>query len=165
METEQVTLEHITDLIQPADSLTKSVIKETFVRKREFIGVQPPPPEEDRHRKAMCSVISDPKRPNIFWSLFMMFLMCLTLGCGTDIRATGSHVLWRRNHDPVVTGFQAAKTTIKLVSPCTPMPMEDVEPRITKIMKKQCNKTYEDMFIGNLEKICPQQKSILEEDI
>ena len=160
IETEQVDLAHLPDTIQPADILTKSVVKETFIRKRGFMGVQPSPSEADRKRKAMCSVISDPKRPNIFWSLLMMFLMCLTLGGGTDIHAIGSPVLWRRNHDPVVIGFQAIKMTIKLVSPCTLMPMEDVEPRIAKIMKKQCNKTYEDLFLGKLEKICPQQKSI-----
>jgi hypothetical protein len=43
VESEQITLDHIPDLVQPADLLTKSVVKDTFLKKREIMGMQFPP--------------------------------------------------------------------------------------------------------------------------
>jgi hypothetical protein len=79
--------------------------------------------------------------------------MCITLGIGQDIHTEGSAVIWRKNNDPVVVGFQAFKISIKLISPCDLMPLDDIEPRVAKIMDKQCGKTYRNLFLNKLEEI------------
>jgi hypothetical protein len=99
VDTNQVSLEHLPDTEQPADILTKSVFKESFVKKRKIMGIKSPPQEA---AKRMSSIIVDPKRPNVFWSLTVLLLF-FKLGGTEDIHSTGSPVLWRRSTDPVVT--------------------------------------------------------------
>lgn len=159
VDTKRVILEHLPDTEQPADILTKSVVKENFVKKRDIMGMQPPPAATMK-RKALSSIIVDPKRPNLFWSLTMLLLLFFKLGGADDVHSTGSPVLWRRSHEPVVTGFNAVMMTIKLVSPCELIPIDGVESRIATTIQLQCDKTYRGLFLSTLEKICPRQKSI-----
>jgi hypothetical protein len=140
VDTNQVSLEHLPDVKQPADILTKSVVKESFMRKRTIMGIQPPPPEGVK-RKALSNIIVDPKRPNLFWSLTMLLMLFLRVGTD-DVHNTGSPVLWRKSNEPVVTGFKAVMMTIKLVSPCDLIPIDGVESRIAYTIQQQCNKTY-----------------------
>jgi Reverse transcriptase (RNA-dependent DNA polymerase)/gag-polypeptide of LTR copia-type/GAG-pre-integrase domain len=164
VKTGQVSLDYLPDKSQPADILTKSIVKEKFQSKRCMMGLQQPPGEVVK-RKAMASVIVDPKRPNMFWSVvtLLMFWLALVgatspLGSENDIHNTGSPVLWRRTHQPVVVGYNTVKMNIKLISPCALLPIENIQQGVIDSMTKQCEKTYENLFMSELEKICPKEK-------
>lgn len=131
--TNQVELDHIPDTVQPADILTKSVGKDTFVKKRAIMGMQHPPATPTK-RKALSSVIVDPKRPNMFWTLTLLLLSFPLMGFAQDVHRTGSAVLWRKSNDPVVVGFHAIKMTIKLISPCSLLPMSPLH-NVTRHMR------------------------------
>lgn len=153
VETNQVVLEHLPDKVQPADILTKSVVRESFETKRYLMGMVPPPPAKGEKRRALCSVIVNPKRPSLLWSFMALLLSFLTIGA-TDLHKEGSPVLWRKSYEPVVIGFHAINMRIALISPCEFLPLDDLEPRIANIMKKQCEKAYDEIFLNNLEDIC-----------
>lgn len=157
--TSQVNLAHIPDTVQPADILTKAVVKVNFVKKRNIMGIRSPPPEAEK-RKALSSVIVDPKRPNLFWTLALIFLGLTMMGSAQDLHHTGSPILWRRSHDSVVVGFNAINMNIKLVSPCSLLPTKNVEVRVANATTAQCNKAYEDFFLSKLETMCTQETSV-----
>ena len=160
VESEKIILEYIPDKIQPADILTKSIVKENFLRKREFMGMQSPP-KESAKRSALSSVIRDPKRPNLFWTLLMLLMTMLTMGGASDVHKIGLPVLWRRSLDPVIIGFEAVTMKTKFISPCRLIPLDDVEPRIGKLMVKECQKAYEEIFVSKLQEICPMEKELI----
>jgi hypothetical protein len=55
VETEQITLNHIPDPKQPAHILTKSVVKENFLRKRSLMGVRVPITEVVKRMRCQAS--------------------------------------------------------------------------------------------------------------
>jgi hypothetical protein len=156
VETGCVVLDHVSDPKQPADLLTKSVARETFLSKRHIMGMENPPVQGTK-RRAMSSVVIDPKRAKTFFALMMK--MMLALGATTEIHKKGNSVIWRKTDSPAVIGFQAVSMHITLISPCTLLPMKDMDPAITKVMKEECEKAYEDFFMSNLEKMCPYEKA------
>jgi hypothetical protein len=160
VESEQITLEHLPDVEQPADLLTKSVVKDNFLKKREIMGMQFPPKEPGK-RSALSSVITDPKRPNLFWSLVILMLSMLSMGIASDTHTAGNAVIWRKGVDPVIVGFNAVTMKTKLVSPCNLIPLDDVEPRVGKLLVKQCQKAYQDLFLSKLESMCPMEKELV----
>jgi hypothetical protein len=85
----------------------------------------------------------------------------LSMGLASDTQSTGNAVIWRKSFDPVIVGFNAVTMKTKLVSPCSLIPLDDVEPRVGKLMVKQCQKAYQDLFLSKLESMCPQQKELL----
>jgi hypothetical protein len=167
-------LDYIPDSEQPADILTKSVVKENFNKKRKLMGIQDKPeqpgaidhaPERTRtptenKRKALSSVIVNPKRPNVFYSIALLLLLVMgTMGSVivTKLRhKPATSVIWRKSHNPVVTGFESVNIAMMLISPCSLIPKVDVKTSFRNMMIEQCNTAYEDMFLKQLEKICPK---------
>ena len=155
---QQIILEYIPDSSQPADILTKAVTKENFVTKRYIMGIEPMPQESPK-RRALSSVVVNPKRPNLMWTLFILFPSLLTMGGASDVHKNGSPVLWRKSSDPVIIGFQAVTMKIKLLSSCDLMPKK-LDPVTTDIMNELCKKAYEEIFLSNLERICPRKHEL-----
>jgi hypothetical protein len=159
VDSERVSLEYVPDQSQPADILTKSVVKDKFIKKRQLMGMQDLP-KEPLKRKALSSVIVDPKRPNMYWSLALMLILCCIQGGDSKLFRESNPVIWRKSSDPVFTGFQAVTMDLKLISPCSLISVKELSPRVSNALISKCESTYKEIFLDNLESICPKEKAM-----
>lgn len=72
-----------------------------------------------------------------------------------ELHQTVSPVIWRKSNIPVAMGFDLVKLTIELRSPCEFLPLDDMEPKIKQIVTRKCNEQFNQLFLKELEKICP----------
>ena len=69
-------------------------------------------------------------------------------------------MLWRRRNEPVVIGFNSVTMTIKLLSPCSLLPLRSIDKIAAEHMIKRCEEAYVELFLSKLEIICPKQRAI-----
>lgn len=146
-----VELEHLPDVKQPADLLTKSVVKQKFQEKRDLLGMK----EEEKSppKRKMKSVVVVPKKA--MFSFMLLLLMMIFQGGHAEKHSSGSAVLWRKSSYPVTVGFNTMKLSISLVSPCDLLPVEGFDKNIAQLLKQQCEEKYHVLFLNELEKFCP----------
>ncbi|CAG7831006.1 unnamed protein product, partial [Allacma fusca] len=163
--------DEVNNVRQPADILTKAVVKENLVQKREMMGIKRPPeketvkqralaclvkipPErETTKRKAPPSISTDPKRPCLLWTLAILWFLIALSGATSTCP-----IIWRKSLQPVIAGFNAFTMKLQLISPCSLLPAEGIKVQIYRKMTKECEYKYEELFRNQLKKICPEDK-------
>ena len=165
---------HVNGNCQPADMLTKPLMKNKFLQNRDLIQMTEPP--RDAGRKARDHPEPEdeddeerghPKRANTgtrMSSLFFIGILLLLFGCcdGKKIGRlqTGQHVVWRTDERPITTGFYDVNLLLKIFNPST-MLNETVFPRnVVNESQTRCNEMYEEYFEKELLRMCPQEQRV-----
>ncbi|CAL8134718.1 unnamed protein product [Orchesella dallaii] len=154
-----VKIVHLPDTHQPADLLTKSLVRVKFEEKRNLLGMQEmqKPNEQPRKRvgSAMTSQVVMPKKSLLTFLLMTMFLMAQGGQVREGQHQTGSAIIWRRSDYPVAVGYDTMKASIILASPCDLLPTEGISENISKRMLQECEERFHVLYLNELEKICP----------
>lgn len=151
----EISLSYIPTNEQTADILTKPLLKSTHARLRREMGME------------SLSVIKSTKQAgkwkplnglgNLLLSLFYCFLL-LTSGMAYRFEEVVP-VLWRSTEKPVTTGYSDVRLSIKFVSPCKLLNAEILHHDVVNATRFECDKLYEELFMTELEKFCPVEKT------
>ncbi len=113
--------------------------------------------QEPRKWKSLMSKVVVPKKfnLNLTWMLVAL-LNIFTFGICEKFQE-GSPVLWRNTNAPPVIGFNSIKLKINLVSTCQFFPTTGLTSAVASRIKNRCEDQYEDLFLNELEKMCPKK--------
>ncbi|CAL8102140.1 unnamed protein product [Orchesella dallaii] len=91
------------------------------------------------------------------WTTLLLMFAFLTLGNGYDLQ-NSVPLLWRRGSTPVTSGHYQVNLLIKFVSPCSILENGAVHRDLTESAVKKCKEIYTELFLDELEVMCPRTK-------
>jgi len=157
VESKQLVLLHKPTDELVADDLTKPLSQVSFLEKRAQMNLERKN-EKQPKRKALMSRVVPTKRfkPSVFSSM-LMFLNLLSFGLLNEQKFdVGSSVIWPKLSKPTIVGFTRFNLKKRLVSLCKLLHLEGLSSNVSLKLKTKCAESYENLFQGELEKICPK---------
>lgn len=144
IEDKQIQLAYVPTEKQAADLLTKPLSKPKFEHRTKLVNLV----------NTFKNVYSGTKMP----SLLTFTLIALLFVSGATTFKTSNTVLWRPSKGYITTGHQMVILRIKMVSPCIILKSEIVHGDLTGEAILKCDDMYEQLFLNELEKMCPVKK-------
>ncbi|CAG7784894.1 unnamed protein product, partial [Allacma fusca] len=153
VEDEQIDITYIPTENQLADCFTKPLAKGKFEQNVKEIGM--------KRTNSESEPISPRKLPrttltSMMWTMMTVLFMCLITTNVTTEKATP--LLWRKSPIPVITGYHQVNLMVSFLSPCELISTASIHTSLTPEAMKRCNRIYQDMFLGELQKMCPRKK-------
>ncbi|OXA56431.1 Copia protein [Folsomia candida] len=71
-----------------------------------------------------------------------------------EIHSQLANDTWELSGEPAVVGYNRVSLKINLISPCSLLPTEGLDPNVVKLLVSRCEAQYERLFRGELVKIC-----------
>ncbi|CAG7733176.1 unnamed protein product, partial [Allacma fusca] len=142
VENDQVKIEYVPTTQQLADGLTKPLLKGKLETNRTDLGLK--------------FVSRNKGGKTLSWTTFALLSMFIVLASGSSFSV--SLVVWRRSNVPVTIGHNEVSVIVKLINPCSLLTNDTVHQDLTSEAIHQCNEYYQNLFVSDLIKMCPQKK-------
>jgi hypothetical protein len=168
----EIELQYIPTTEQLADVLTKPLLKTLHQKMKNGLNMitaedKPSnvftPTQEEREKEPAKPTHGIKEFPakgpklKIPLGLALMFLFCM---CGTASGLLNEHqvpVLWRKSPIPVTTGQSQVYLLINLVNPCEILTSDIAHHDLAANAREKCNKIYTEMFVNEVENLCPKK--------
>ncbi|XP_035713879.1 uncharacterized protein LOC118438167 [Folsomia candida] len=154
--TGQLAIEYVHTSEQIADGLTKPLLKTQHFKMRHDLSMERNETKESKDNPT--KVKRGPLQANFsLMSLLTILLMFITQVCGVT-HQNAIPLLWKKSPIPVTTGYNQVHLLVKFMNPCEILTQDLFHKDLSAYATEKCNKIYDEMFLDELEKMCPKRK-------
>ncbi|OXA48994.1 Copia protein [Folsomia candida] len=154
--TGQLAIEYVHTSEQIADGLSKPLLKTQHFKMRQDLSMERN--ETKKSKDNPTKVKRGPLQANFsLMSLLTILLMFITQACGVT-HQNAIPLLWKKSPIPVTTGYNQVHLLVKFMNPCEILTQDLLHKDLSAYATEKCNKIYDEMFLDELEKMCPKRK-------